>query len=162
MTNREFFEAIINGTINDEIKAHAEEAIEKMDARNAKRANTPSKTAIANAPLIEGIKELLTNEPQTASVIGEKMEISTPKASALLRQIVANGDDPRRVSKKDTTLRSIPKGLVDTLKSTIFFAQNTKRMFGRPADYDLNRAGRICPANWAGRNYSLNTTFAQS
>lgn len=32
----------------------------------------------------------------------------------------------------------------------------------RPVDYDLNRAGRICPANWAGRNYSLNTTFAQS
>lgn len=92
MTNREFYEAIINGTINDEIKAHAEEAIEKMDARNAKRANTPSKTAIANAPLIEEIKKLLTNEPQTASAIGEKMEISTPKASALLRQIVANGD----------------------------------------------------------------------
>ena len=87
MTNREFFEAIINGTINDEIKAHAEEAIEKMDARNAKRASKPSKTAIANAPLIEKIKEVLTNEPQTASVIGEKIGETVYKASGLLREM---------------------------------------------------------------------------
>ena len=87
MTNREFFEAIINGTINDEIKAHAEEAIEKMDARNAKRASKSSKTAIANAPLIEKIKEVLTNEPQTASVIGEKIGETVYKASGLLREM---------------------------------------------------------------------------
>ena len=92
MTNREFFEAIVNGTINDEIKAHAHEAIEKLDARNARRANTPSKTAIANAPIIEAIKAILTTEPQTAGMVAEKVEISVQKASALLRQIVANGD----------------------------------------------------------------------
>lgn len=92
MTNREFFEAIVNGTINDEIKAHAEEAIAKMDARNAKRAGRPSKTAIANLPLIEEIKEVLTVEPQTARTVADKIDISVQKASALLRQIVADGD----------------------------------------------------------------------
>lgn len=92
MTNREFFEAIINGTINDEIKTHAENAIAKMDARNLKRASTPSKTAVANAPLIEAIKGILTDTPQTASVIAEKIDISVQKASALCRQIVTNGD----------------------------------------------------------------------
>lgn len=92
MTNREFFEAIVNGTINDDIMNHAREAIEKMDARNAKRAGKPSKTALANAPLIEEIKGLLTAEPQTASVLAEKVDISVQKASALCRQIVANGD----------------------------------------------------------------------
>lgn len=140
MTNREFFEAIINGTINDEIKAHAEEAIEKMDARNAKRANTPSKTAIANAPLIEGIKELLTNEPQTASVIGEKMEISTPKASALLRQIVANGDAlvtdvkvPKKGKQKGYYLGQYPQGFGRHPKVYHFF---------RPKYQTYVRAGR--------------------
>ena len=92
MTNREFFEAIINGTINDEIKTHAEEAIAKMDARNARRAGKPSKTAVANAPIIDAIKAILTDTPQTAGMIAEKVDITVQKASALCRQIVANGD----------------------------------------------------------------------
>lgn len=91
MTNREFFENIINGTINEEIITHAREAIEKMDARNAKRANTPSKTALANAPLIEKIKEVLTAEPQTARTVADKLDLTVQKTSALLRQIVADG-----------------------------------------------------------------------
>lgn len=92
MTNREFFEAIISGTINDDIIAHAHDAIAKMDARNARRANTPSKTAVANAPIIEAIKAILTDTPQTAGNIAEKVDITVQKASALCRQIVANGD----------------------------------------------------------------------
>ena len=44
MTNREFYTAIVNSDLNDEMKAFATEAIEKLDARNAKRANTLSKT----------------------------------------------------------------------------------------------------------------------
>ena len=123
MTNREFFEAIINGTINDEIKAHAEEAIEKMDARNAKRANTPSKTAIANAPLIEKIKEVLTNEPQTASVIGEKIGETVYKASGLLREmakheevLVVDVKVPKKGKQKGYYLAQYPKGLRSSLK----------------------------------------------
>lgn len=92
MTNREFFENIINGTINDAIIAHAQEAIAKMDARNAKRAGKPSKTAVVNAPIIEAIKAILTDTPQTAGNIAEKVDITVQKASALCRQIVANGD----------------------------------------------------------------------
>ena len=92
MTNREFYDAIINGTINDEIIAHAKDAVAKMDARNARRAEKPSKTAQANAPLIEEIKAILTTEPQTASVVCEKVNVSVHKASALLRQIVEKGD----------------------------------------------------------------------
>ena len=92
MTNREFFENIINGIINDEIIAHAQEAIKKLDERNTKRRNTASKTAIANAPLIEAIKAILTDTPQTASEIANRVDITVQKASALCRQIVANGD----------------------------------------------------------------------
>lgn len=87
MTNREFFENIINGTINEDIVAHAKDAIAKMDARNARRAAAPSKTAIANAPIIEAIMGILTDTPQVASEIATAVGISTQKASALLRQI---------------------------------------------------------------------------
>lgn len=87
MTNREFFNAIVNGTLNEEVIAHAQTAIEKLDARNAARKDKPSKKSLENEPIKEAIKALLTEEPMTASEIAEKVEISTQKASALLRQI---------------------------------------------------------------------------
>lgn len=87
MTNREFFNAIVNGTLNEEVIAHAQSSIEKLDARNAARKDKPSKKSVENEPIKEAIKSLLTDEPMTASEIAEKVEISTQKASALLRQI---------------------------------------------------------------------------
>lgn len=90
MTNREFYTFVANGTINEEIVAHATSAIEKMDAALANRKNKPNKKALENAPVIESILGVLTTEPQTAAVIGEAVGISTQKASALLRQIVVD------------------------------------------------------------------------
>ena len=87
MTKREMFEAIVNGNVTEEIVAMAKVEIEKMDARNAKRRETPSKTAKENAPLKEKIFEILTEVPMTAKEVGEKMGLSTAKASALLGQI---------------------------------------------------------------------------
>ena len=91
MTNREFFTAISNGTMNDEIVAHATAALEKMDAANEARKNKPSKTAIANAPVLEALTNALTADPQTAADLGAATGISTQKASSLLRQLVASG-----------------------------------------------------------------------
>jgi uncharacterized protein YpuA (DUF1002 family) len=87
MTRREMFEAIVNGNVTEEVVAMAQNEIVKMDERNAKRKNTPSKTAIANEPIKAHIVEVLTDTPQSASEIAEKVEISTQKCSALLRQI---------------------------------------------------------------------------
>ena len=93
MTNREFYIAIANGTMNDEIKAFAEEAIRKMVERNVKRSSKPSKTSIENAPIKESIMEFISNRNEfcIASAIAEALEISTSKASALCRQLVADG-----------------------------------------------------------------------
>ena len=74
MTNREFFNAVISAEINDEVIAHAKESLEKLDIRNAKRAERPSKIQKAN-------------EPMLASEIAEKCEISTQKASALVKKV---------------------------------------------------------------------------
>ena len=87
MTNREFFTAIVNSDLSDEMKAFASESISKLDARNAKRASTPSKTQKENAPLIEKIASLLTSEPKLASTLATEMGISTQKASALVKKI---------------------------------------------------------------------------
>ena len=87
MTKREFFEAVIAKVEDAELKLFAEQEIAKMDERNAKRKNAPSKTAIANEPIKAKIAEVLTDVPQSASEIAEKVGISVQKCSALLRQI---------------------------------------------------------------------------
>ena len=87
MTKREFFEAIIASVENTELVEFAQSELTKMDERNAKRKNTPSKTAVANEPIKAQIAEVLTSEPMTASDVAEAVGISTQKASALLRQI---------------------------------------------------------------------------
>lgn len=87
MTKREFLEMVINGSVSDEVKDFAKSEIDKMNARNAKRASTPSKKAIANEPIKAEISNLLTDEPKTASEIAHELNISVQKCSALLRQI---------------------------------------------------------------------------
>ena len=92
MTNREFLNAVIAmENINDEMKAFAENEILKLDNRNAKRAEKPSKTAIANEPIKVEILNLLTekDEVMTASAIAEIMtDYKVQKISALCSQLV--------------------------------------------------------------------------
>ena len=87
MTNRDFYNAVINANINEEMTSFATEAIAKLDARNAKRSERESKTQIANKPIIEAISRVLTDEPMLASKIAELCEISTQKASALVKKV---------------------------------------------------------------------------
>lgn len=87
ITNREFFNAVIANTITEDVIAHAEAELAKMDARNAKRSATPSKAQIANEAVKAQILGVLTDEPQTASEIAVKCEISTQKASSLLARM---------------------------------------------------------------------------
>ena len=96
MTKREFLNAVIANVEVTEIAEFAKVEIEKMDARNAKRSHTPSKTAIANEPIKAKIVEWLNalagvDGPKTASEVAEEIGISTQKASALCRQLVADG-----------------------------------------------------------------------
>ena len=87
MTKREFMEMVIATVDNEEMKEFAQKEIETLNRRNSKRAERPSKTALANEPIKAEIAKVLTEEPQTASVIAQKVGISTQKASALLRQM---------------------------------------------------------------------------
>ena len=91
MTNREFFTNIANGNITEAEKEFALAAIAKLDAALEARKNKPSKKATENAPVLETLTGILTTEPQVASDIATAAGISTQKASALLRQLVAAG-----------------------------------------------------------------------
>ena len=95
MTSREFFTAVIEGKITDEIKEFAQLEIEKLDIKNAKRKSTESKTQKENKAISETILATMEKDKvYTASEVAG-MEIdgitSTQKASALLRQLVETG-----------------------------------------------------------------------
>lgn len=92
MTKRDFLKAVMNGEINDEIKAFAEEEIEKLDTANAKRREKTSKKREENKPLLDQIyNEILGEEPKTASEVAEVIQTSVQKASSLLRTLVEDG-----------------------------------------------------------------------
>lgn len=101
MTNREFYTNIANGTVTEAEKEFALAAIAKMDATNEARKNKTSpkdaEKAAADAVVRENIFAILTAEPQTASDLGAQVGVSTPKATAELRKLVAEG----RVEKTD-------------------------------------------------------------
>lgn len=96
MTNREFLTAIANSTVlPTDLTDFAAEQITKLNARNEARkaSSKPSKTAIANEPIKASIMAFLSQqtEPVIACVIGEGVNITTAKASSLLRQLVESG-----------------------------------------------------------------------
>ena len=92
MTNREFFNAIISTTaLSAELIEHATAELAKLDAANERRKNKPSKASIENAPILKTLEDALTDVPQTAAELAVVAEISTQKASSLLRQLVASG-----------------------------------------------------------------------
>lgn len=92
MTKREFYTAIKNGEIDEQVKLFASEELKKMDAVNEKRRNTLSKKAKENEPLLQQITdEILTEEPKTATDVAAVLNVSVQKASGLLRCLVEDG-----------------------------------------------------------------------
>lgn len=94
MTQRAFYEAIVNGgMITEELQAFAEMGIEKLDKKNAQRRSSESKTAKENKPLKAEIVALLqeTGGQYLTSEVAGHFGYSSQKASALLRDLVKDG-----------------------------------------------------------------------
>ena len=92
MTNREFYTAVINGNITNEVQEFAGAEVAKLDARNEKRRNTPTKAQEANIGVKTLIVEHLRNvQSAVASDIASACEVSTQKVSALCKQLVDEG-----------------------------------------------------------------------
>ena len=97
MLKREFYEAVVNGNINDEVIAAAREAIEQLDHSNELRRDATAKKAIAKeaerAPIRQAIVNVLTKEPKTASMLIEEagVEIKPQAIPSLLKGMVEDG-----------------------------------------------------------------------
>lgn len=96
MNTREAIEIAIKaiGESNPTATAKLNGIITQMDKRNAKRAEKPSKTAIANAPIKETIFNHLNNNRGTKFTeadLGLVIGATHNKAGSLVRQLVAEG-----------------------------------------------------------------------
>lgn len=100
MTQREFFKAVAeNENVNSELREYAENAIVKLDEKNAKRSSIPSKTQRKNAIIKKQILEFVRTQTEriTSAAVAEKFttdgaEVSTNLAASLLRQLAIEGE----------------------------------------------------------------------
>lgn len=99
MTNREFYTAISNGEMNDELMAKATELIEKMDEANAKRAQKVLEKKQAaedeKAPIREALLNAMNEEGMTAAQLIEAAgladEVKIASVPSLLKPFVLDG-----------------------------------------------------------------------
>lgn len=97
MTNREFYQEVINANINDELTAFATDSIKKLDHTNSLRKEATVKKAqereAERAPIREAIMAVMTIEPKTATtLIAESgVEIKPQAMPSLLKGLVEDG-----------------------------------------------------------------------
>lgn len=97
MTNREFYQAVIDADINDELTAFATAGIEKLDHTNSLRKDAAAKKAqekeAERAPIRDAIMAVMTTEPKTATtLIAESgVEVKPQAIPSLLRGLVEDG-----------------------------------------------------------------------
>lgn len=89
ITLRQLFTAVVEGNITPAMQEKAKAEIAKQDATNAKRAEKAKAKAAENLPLKNTIFEfLVANGTKTTAEIAVGVGESTPKASAMCRQMV--------------------------------------------------------------------------
>ena len=97
MTNREFYTAISNGEMNDELMAKATELIEKMNETNAKRAQKVLEKKQAaedeKAPIRKALLDVMGDEGMTAAQLIEAagLDIKVASVPSLLKPFVLDG-----------------------------------------------------------------------
>lgn len=120
MTNREFYTAISNGEMNDELMAKATEFIEKMNEANAKRAQKVLEKKQASeyekAPIREALLNAMGDEAMTASQLIETAgltdEVKVASVPSLLKPFVLDGTVEKvdvKVEGKKSTQRGYVK-----------------------------------------------------
>ena len=93
MTIREFYQAVVEANINDELTTKATELIAALDARNEKRKSTETKekkeTAERRAAVLAFLKE--QTEPVTRDTIAGVLDIEPTKVSGACKGLVDAG-----------------------------------------------------------------------
>lgn len=90
MTQKEFFESIINNdVITEEMRTHATDELAKIEARAEKRKTTRNSKN-------DGLKEAILacfveGTPMTGKEVATALEITPQKANAILKQMTEDG-----------------------------------------------------------------------
>lgn len=105
ITMRQYHEAVISGNITPAMVEKAKAEIAKLDATNAKRAEKAAEKAKENLPIKQAIFDfLVANGTKTTAEIAKGVEVlegSSPKASAMCRQMVEEG----RLTASDVSVK---------------------------------------------------------
>lgn len=99
MTNREFYNAIVNGDINDEVIAFAASSIEKLDhtneLRKVKAAEKSQAKVAEKTPIREALLAVMgdAENPMTASALIEAagLELKAASVPSLMKPFVEDG-----------------------------------------------------------------------
>ena len=130
ITLRQLFTAVVEGNITPAMQEKAKAELAKLDATNAKRAEKAKEKSAENEPLKVAIYDfLVANGTKTTAEIAmgvEVLEGSSPKASAMCRQMVEEGRltaSDVKVPKKGkakayTAIRSDEMGEDDPVQTT--------------------------------------------
>ena len=107
MTKVEMFSLIADLLAdNDDVVAFCDHEKELLSKKRTSKSSKPSKTQLENEPIKASIIEYLDGKSDViASDVAKELEISTPKASALLCQIVADG----KATVKDAKISTLDK-----------------------------------------------------
>ena len=91
MTSREFFNAVIEGNITDEIKDFAKSQIEKLDSKNARRKAPNGEIKEENKPIADAILSALANGSMTSPDLAKTIGQTTQKTSGVAGEMVKLG-----------------------------------------------------------------------
>ena len=91
MTNRQALTMVVNGTINDEVKAWAKGEIDKLDKRNAKRKAAEGEIKAENKPIAEAIVKALANGSMLSADLAKSIGQTTQKTNGVAGEMVKLG-----------------------------------------------------------------------
>ncbi len=108
MTQREFYQKVIEANVSEELVAFATAGIEKLDKTNEARKEKTAEKAAAKeaekAPIREAIFAVISAEPKTASTLIEEAgltEVKPQSIPSLLKPLVEAG----KVDKVDIPVK---------------------------------------------------------
>ena len=105
MTTREYFNAVLNAHISEEMDAVSAEFIQRLDAKNAKRRSTESKEKRETSARRQAVLDFLANHAGTAfsrDEIAAACEIKPTQASAACSPLVEDGTINKAIAKIDS------------------------------------------------------------
>lgn len=89
MTTREFYQAVVDNKITEDVLSKAQELIDALDAKNAKRKTTPTKEQKEAATRREAVLAFLKEqtEPVTRDTIAGVLGITPAQATAACKAL---------------------------------------------------------------------------